>query len=61
LWLLSVVFHPAISQIFLQLFSQFKFGISEYSLWTVLPESSVYLLNNIDEMENSLCQNGIAS
>jgi len=57
LWSLCVVFHPAISQLFSN-FLHFKFEISEYRLWTVLPESSVYLLNNIDEMENSLCQHG---
>jgi hypothetical protein len=56
--LFSTLLYPSF---FLQFSSHFKFEISEYRLWTVLPESSVYLLNNIDEMENSLCQHGIAS
>jgi hypothetical protein len=54
-------FPPCYFPAFLQFPSQFKFEISEYCLWTVLPESSVCLLNNIDEMENGLCQDGIAS
>jgi len=65
LWLAIVAFMrcfpPCYFPAFLQFSPHFRFEISEYHLWTVLPESSVYLLNNIDEMENRLSQHGIAS
>jgi hypothetical protein len=65
LWLAIVAFMgyfpPCYFPAFLQFPSHFKFEISGYCLWTILSESSVCLLNNIDGMENSLRQHGIAS